>query len=87
LAALDKAELEVRSAARLLETEYASARPRLDPAAARKLDAALQKARAQLGATGPIASTDVQARIRLLDGYSDYVRSLRDVVASSEARD
>ena len=87
LAALDRAEGEVRQAASVLEAEYQAARPRLDPKEARKWDATLEKARANLGTAGMVAQLDVQARLRMLDGYSGYLRSLREVVASSGSQE
>ena len=87
LAALDRAEGEMKRATSLLEAEYQAARPGLDPAEARKWDQTLAKARRSLGSAGMVAQLDVQARLRVLDGYSGYLRSLRDVVASSGSQE
>lgn len=84
LAALDRAEHDYRDAARVLEEEYARLRPRLDPELAGRWDETLTRARAQLGESRAVAADDVNARMRVLDGYAGYLRSLRDVVQESE---
>lgn len=84
LAALDRAEQDYRSAARVLEEEYSRLRPRLDPDLARRWDETLTRARTDLGETRAVAADDVNARMRVLDGYAGYLRSLRDVVRESE---
>ena len=84
LAALDRAESDYRDAARVLEAEYDRLRPRLDPELARRWDETLTRARAQLGESRAVASDDVNVRMRVLDGYAGYLRSLRDVVQESE---
>ncbi len=84
LAALDRAEQDYRDAAKVLEDEYARLRPQLDPALARRWDETLTRARAQLGESRAVAADDVNARMRVLDGYAGYLRSLRDVVQESE---
>jgi len=85
LAALDRAERDYRRAATVLETEYAAARNKLDPKLAKQWDESLAKARAQLGASRAVAAEDVNARMRVLDGYAGYVRSLRNVMEAEEA--
>jgi len=85
LAALDTAENDYRHAAQVLEAEYDSLRPHLDPALAKKWDETLTRARAQLAQSREaVASDDARARMRVLDGYAEYLRSLRDVIQDSE---
>lgn len=84
LAALDRAEADYRDAARVLEAEYERVRPQLDPALAQRWDETLTRARAQLGESRSVASNDVNARMRVLDGYAGYLRSLRNLVQESE---
>ena len=84
LAALDRAEADYRDAAKVLETEYERLRPRLDPELAGRWDETLTRARAQLGESRAVAADDVNVRMRVLDGYAGYLRSLRDVVRESE---
>ncbi|HEY2029913.1 MAG TPA: hypothetical protein VGH20_11970 [Myxococcales bacterium] len=85
LAALDTAENDYRHAAQVLEAEYDSLRPQLDPALAKKWDETLTRARAQLAQSRQaVASDDARARMRVLDGYAEYLRSLRDVIQDSE---
>src|SRR5207244_12104122 len=84
LATLDKAEADYRRAAAILESEYASARKNLDPELARRCDETLSRARAGLGDARTMAAQDVNARMRVLDGYAGYLRSLRSVVQQSQ---
>jgi hypothetical protein len=84
LAALDRAERDYGDAAKVLEEEYGRLRPRLDPELARRWDETLTRARAQLGESRAVAADDVNARMRVLDGYAGYLRALRDVVQESE---
>jgi hypothetical protein len=84
LAALDRAEADYRDAARILEAEYERMRPQLDPVLAQRWDETLTRARAQLGESRSVASNDVNARMRVLDGYAGYLRSLRNLVQESE---
>jgi hypothetical protein len=84
LAALDRAEADYRNAAKVLEAEYERLRPRLDPDLARRWDETLTRARTQLGESRAVAADDVNVRMRVLDGYAGYLRSLRDVVQESE---
>ena len=84
LAALDRAEADYRNAAKVLEGEYDRLRPRLDPELARRWDETLTRARAQLGASRAVAADDVNVRMRVLDGYAGYLRSLRDLLQESE---
>jgi len=84
LAALDRAETDYRNAAKVLEGEYDRLRPRLDPELARRWDETLTRARAQLGESRAVAADDVNVRMRVLDGYAGYLRSLRDLLRESE---
>jgi hypothetical protein len=84
LAALDTAEADYRHAASVLEAEYDTLRPKLDPALAKRWDETLTRARTQLGESRAVAADDPRARMRVLDGYAEYLRSLRDVIQSSE---
>jgi hypothetical protein len=84
LAALDTAENDYRHAAAVLEAEYETLRPHLEPALAKKWDETLTRARTQLVQSRAVASDDVRARMRVLDGYAEYLRSLRDVIQDSE---
>ncbi len=85
LAALDLAERDYGNAAKVLEEEYGRLRPHLDPELARRWDETLTRARAQLGESRAVAADDVNARMRVLDGYAGYLRALRDVVQAEEA--
>jgi hypothetical protein len=85
LEALDRAEHDYRDAARVLEGEYGRLRPQLDPELARRWDETLTRARAQLGESRAVAADDVNARMRVLDGYAGYLRALRDLQESEEA--
>lgn len=84
LAALDRAERDYVDAAKVLEEEYGRLRPHLDSGLARRWDETLTRARAQLGESRAVAADDVNARMRVLDGYAGYLRALRDVVQESE---
>jgi hypothetical protein len=84
LAALDTAESDYRHAASVLEAEYETLRPKLDPALAKRWDETLTRARTQLGESRAVAADDPRARMRVLDGYAEYLRSLRDVIQGSE---
>jgi hypothetical protein len=85
LAALDTAEADYRHAASVLEAEYQSLRPHLDAALAQKWDETFTRARTQLvESRAAVAADDVRARMRVLDGYAEYLRSLRDVIQDSE---
>jgi hypothetical protein len=84
LAALDRAETDYRDAAQVLEAEYQRLRPNLDADLARRWDETLTRARAQLGESRAVAADDVNVRMRVLDGYAGYLRSLREAVQQSE---
>jgi anti-sigma factor RsiW len=84
LATLDRAETDYRRAAAVLESEYAAARKNLDPELARRCDETLARARNNLGDARTLAAQDVNARLRVLEGYAGYLRSLRSVVEQSQ---
>jgi hypothetical protein len=84
LATLDRAESDYRRAAAVLEQEYTAARKNLDPELARRCDETLSRARTNLGDARNLAAQDVNARMRVLDGYAGYLRSLRSVVQQSQ---
>jgi hypothetical protein len=81
---LERAEADSRSAARVLETEYRAGRGNFDAATAGSWDKSLAATRSQLDSAHALAGNDVEARLRILDGYAAYLRSLRAVVAFSE---
>ena len=86
LAALDRAEADYRDAAKVLEEEYARIRPSMEPKLAGRWDETLTRARTQLGdARKSMVAQDVNARMRVLDGYAGYLRSLRTAVLEQEA--
>lgn len=86
LLALDRAEADYRDAAKVLEAEYARIRPSLDPKLAARWDETLSRARIHLGdAQKELVALDVNARMRVLDGYAAYVRTLRTALVSQEA--
>jgi hypothetical protein len=86
LAALDRAEADYRDAARVLEEEYARLRPQMEPKLAGRWDETLTRARTELGdARKSLVAQDVNARMRVLDGYAGYLRSLRAAVLEQEA--
>jgi hypothetical protein len=82
--ALDRAEGDSRAAAGVLETEYRARRSNLDAATAGSWDKSLATARSQLDSARALAGNDVGARMRILDGYAAYLRSLRAAMLSSE---
>ena len=82
--ALDKAEGDYRSALTVLEAEYARSREKLDPRTMERWDRAVSRARVQLADASVAAAPDVNARMRVLDGYKAVVRSLGRAVEESE---
>jgi anti-sigma factor RsiW len=83
-AALDRAEGDYRSALTVLEAEYARAREKLDPRTQARWDRAVSRARIQLADASVAAAPDVNARLRVLDGYAAVVRSLGHAIEESE---
>lgn len=82
--ALDRAEIDTQAAARVLETEVRARRINLDASTAGGWDESLASARGQLDSARALAGDDVEARMRVLDGYAVYLRSLRALVVFSE---
>jgi hypothetical protein len=81
---LDRAEAEWRMAASELEAEYQEERTRLRPASLARIDDSLARTRRSLVEARRLAGRDVEARLVVLDGYSDYVHSLHTVVSDLE---
>jgi len=85
LAAPDAAlEDELAEAPTVLEAEYARSREKLDPRTMERWDRAVSRARVQLADASVAAAPDVNARMRVLDGYKAVVRSLGRAVEESE---
>jgi anti-sigma factor RsiW len=82
--ALDRAEGDYRSALTVLEAEYARSREKLDPRTQERWDRAVSRARVQLADASVAAAPDVNARLRVLDGYAAVVRSLGHAIEESE---
>jgi hypothetical protein len=82
--ALDRAEGDYRSAITVLEAEYARSREKLDPRTQARWDRAVTRARVQLADASVAAAPDVNARLRVLDGYAAMVRSLGRAIEESE---
>jgi hypothetical protein len=72
------AEKQYREAIAGLEAEYRTRRGRLDPAVAELYDATFARTRSDLTATAP--GEPLELRLRALDGYAVYLRSLQTVV-------
>jgi len=82
--ALDRAEGDYRSALTVLEAEYTRGREKLDPRTKERWDRAVSRARVQLADASVAAAPDVNARLRVLDGYAAVVRSLGRAIQESE---
>jgi hypothetical protein len=82
--ALDRAEGDYRTAVTVLEAEYARSREKLDPRTQQRWDRAVSRARVQLADASVAAAPDVNARLRVLDGYAAVVRSLGRAIEESE---
>jgi Putative zinc-finger len=80
-AALDQAEREYLSAAKVLEAEYQAERGRLPPSVAERYDRMLNKTRTQVADARVQAGNDVDGRMVVLDGYAEYLRSLQTIVS------
>jgi hypothetical protein len=76
---LAQAEAEYLEAAAELEREYQERRPMLEAKMVSRTDRSLAETRAQM-AQARADARDVDGRMRLLDGYADYVHSLQTVV-------
>jgi hypothetical protein len=84
LRVLDEAETKWRTAALQLEKRLVDQRRYLDPDRAERLDEALSRTRRSIADARAIAGNDVQARVAVIDGYSDYVHSLHTLVSDLE---
>jgi hypothetical protein len=82
--ALDRAEGDYRTAVTVLEAEYARSREKLDARTQQRWDRAVSRARVQLADASVAAAPDVNARLRVLDGYAAVVRSLGRAIEESE---
>jgi hypothetical protein len=82
--ALDRAEGDYRSALTVLEAEYARSRDKLDARTQERWDRTVSRARVQLASASAAAGGDVNARLRVLDGYAAMVRSLGRAIEESE---
>jgi hypothetical protein len=88
MAVLDAALVEYQQAVAELEADLRRSRGRLPVAVAQDLDRRFGPARreldqARVGASGTTPG-DPEARLRALDGYADYVRSLQAAVLAVE---
>jgi hypothetical protein len=82
---LDAAEQEYRQAIAVLEGELSSAQRRGSPLSARwRSD--LSVFRSEVADARGAAGRDPDARMRVLDGYAAYLRSLQAVVLAIEER-
>jgi len=81
---LDEAEAQWRAAADELQQRYLGYRAQLSPREAERLDRSLERTRRQISEARALAGNDVQARVAVLDGYSDYVLSLHRLVSDLE---
>jgi hypothetical protein len=81
---LDRAEADWRMAASELEAVYQGERNRLAPASQARIDGSLARTRRSLVEARRLAGRDVEARLAVLDGYSEYVHSLHTVVSDLE---
>jgi hypothetical protein len=82
--ALDRAEGDYRTAVTVLEAEYTRSREKLDSRTQQRWDRAVSRARVQLADASVAAAPDVNARLRVLDGYAAVVRSLGRAIEESE---
>jgi hypothetical protein len=82
--ALSNAEGQYKSAFSTLEAEYARNRGRLDRRTQERWDRAVERTRVQLAVAETAAQGDVNARLRVLDGYAQAVRSLSRAVEETE---
>jgi hypothetical protein len=75
--ALDEAEAEWSAAAEELEQRWIGYRARLSPAEAERVDRSLSKTRRQIREARNSAGGDLSARVAVVEGYADYVQSLK----------
>ncbi|HEX2572725.1 MAG TPA: zf-HC2 domain-containing protein [Polyangia bacterium] len=78
--ALDDAEQSYRQAIAELEEAYAAAHRRMPEETATRLDASLEEARAEITEARSQAGQSMEARLRLLDGYAEYLFALQTIV-------
>jgi hypothetical protein len=81
----DPTDAEASAALDRAERDYASAVSVLESKLDKKTAAKLQPMRTRLADARAIAGGDVSARLRILTGYSAYLRSLQRAVDSEEA--
>ncbi len=82
-AALDGAEHDYKKIFQALEVEAQRAAAR-DPAAARRIGNSLSSARAFLASASKVARNDPEARMRVIEGYAAYLRTLQRAVDLEE---
>jgi hypothetical protein len=78
--AIDGAEQTYRQAIAELEQAHAAARGRMPEGTAKRLDASLEEARAEMAEARSQAGHSLEARLRLLDGYAEYLFALQTIV-------
>ena len=78
--ALDDAEETYRQAIAELEREYVTVHHRLPKNTATRLDATLEEARTEMSEARSQAGHSLEARLRLLDGYAEYLFALQTIV-------
>jgi hypothetical protein len=81
---LDAAEEEYRQAIAVLEKEFAQARGRLAPPLAHRWEKTFASARVDVAQLSGARVADPDARVRSLDGYAAYLRSLQTAVLALE---
>jgi hypothetical protein len=83
---LDAAEQQYRQAIAVLEGELAQARGRLAPNQARRWEKTFSAAREEVALLASARTADPETRVRALDGYAAYVRSLQTAVLDLSER-
>jgi F0F1-type ATP synthase membrane subunit b/b' len=78
--ALDDAEETYRQAIAELEREYVTVHHRMPKDTATRLDATLEEARTEMSEARSQAGHSLEARLRLLDGYAEYLFALQTIV-------
>ena len=82
---LDEAEEQYRDAIGTLESEHQAQRVRDPVEVARRLEATLASTREGLVAARDGAGTDAESRLRVLDGYAEYLHTLQEIVQTETA--
>jgi hypothetical protein len=82
--AMDVAEGQYKNAFSTLSAEYARARSRLDPRTQQRWDRTVERTGVQLALASDAARGDVNARLRVLDGYAAAVRSLNRALEEAQ---